>query len=71
MIGSAFCQIAPGRIGVAGREPNGTRQMDQRFEGLGVPADGTSAATDDNGDFGTSPIFGQLLDKPRLACVTI
>lgn len=46
MIGSAFRQIAPGRVGVAGREPNGTRQMDQRFEGLGVPgADGTSAAT--------------------------
>jgi hypothetical protein len=58
MIGSAFRQIAPGRIGVAGREPNGTRQMDQRFEGLGVPADGTSAATVGNGDFGTSPIFG-------------
>ena len=23
-----------------------------------------------SGDFGTSPIFGQLLDKPRLACTS-
>ena len=29
-----------------------------------MPADGTSAATEGNGDFGTSPIFGQLSDKP-------
>jgi hypothetical protein len=28
-----------------------------------VPADGTSAATEGNGDFGTSPIFGQLSDN--------
>ena len=28
-----------------------------------VPADGTSAATGGNGDFGTSPIFGQLSDE--------
>jgi hypothetical protein len=33
-----------------------------------VPADGTSAASRGNGDFGTSPIFGQLSDKPLLAC---
>jgi hypothetical protein len=32
-----------------------------------VPADGTRAATVRNGDFGTSPIFGQLSDKPLLA----
>jgi hypothetical protein len=32
-----------------------------------VPTDGTSAATGGNGDFGTSPIFGQLSDKPLLA----
>ena len=32
-----------------------------------VPADGTRAATAANGDFGTSPIFGQLSDKPLLA----
>jgi hypothetical protein len=32
-----------------------------------VPADGTSAATVGNGDFGTSPIFGQLSGKPLLA----
>jgi hypothetical protein len=29
-----------------------------------VPADGTRAATVGNGDFGTSPIFGQLSGKP-------
>jgi hypothetical protein len=39
------------------------------LELLFVPADGTSAATEGNGDFGTSPIFGQLSDKPQLACV--
>ena len=33
-----------------------------------VPADGTRAATVGNGDFGTSPIFGQLSDKRLLAC---
>ena len=32
-----------------------------------VPADGTRAATVGNGDFGTSPIFGQLSGKPLLA----
>ena len=32
-----------------------------------VPADGTRAATVRSGDFGTSPIFGQLSDKPLLA----
>jgi hypothetical protein len=34
-----------------------------------VPADGTRAATAANGGFGTSPIFGQLSDKPLLACM--
>ena len=34
-----------------------------------MPADGTSAATEGNGDFGTSPIFGQLSDKPLLASI--
>jgi hypothetical protein len=29
-----------------------------------VPADGTWAVTWKNGDFGRSPIYGQLLDKP-------
>ena len=33
-----------------------------------VPADGTRAATVGNGDFGTSPIFGQLSGKPA-ACL--
>ena len=32
-----------------------------------VPADGTSAAAEGNGDFGRSPIFGQLSDKLLLA----
>jgi hypothetical protein len=32
-----------------------------------VPADGTRAATIRNGDFGTSPFFGQLADKLLLA----
>jgi hypothetical protein len=38
-----------------------------------VPADGTCAATGEreNGDFGTSPIYGQLSDKPRLAFVSL
>ena len=34
-------------------------------------ADGTSAATGGNGDFGTSPIFGQLSDKPLLVLCTV
>jgi len=34
-----------------------------------VPADGTTAATAGNGNFGTLPFFGQLTDKPLLACV--
>jgi hypothetical protein len=32
-----------------------------------VPADGIRAATVGNGDFGTSPIFGQLSGKLLLA----
>lgn len=32
-----------------------------------MPADGTSAASEGTGDFGTSPIFGQLSDKQLLA----
>jgi hypothetical protein len=31
-----------------------------------VPADGATAATVQNGDFGTSPFFEQLSDKPKL-----
>jgi hypothetical protein len=31
-----------------------------------VPADGTTAATVRNGDFGTSPFFGQHSDRPQL-----
>ena len=33
-----------------------------------MPADGTSAAGGGTGDFGTSPILGQLSDKRLLAC---
>ena len=32
-----------------------------------VPTDGTRAANMGTGDFGTSPIFGKLSDKPLLA----
>ena len=34
-----------------------------------VPTDGTRAANMGTGDFGTSPIFEQLSDKPLLASV--
>jgi hypothetical protein len=34
-----------------------------------MPADGTRAANVGTGDFGTSPIFGQLSDKPQLASI--
>jgi len=37
-----------------------------------VPADGTSAAAEGNGDFGRSPIFGQLSDKLLLVlCIHV
>jgi len=36
-----------------------------------VPADGTSAAAEGNGDFGGSPIFGQLSDKLLLVLCTL
>ena len=34
-----------------------------------VPTDGTRAANMRDRDFGTSPIFGQLSDKPLLASI--
>ena len=34
-----------------------------------VPADGITAATVENENFGTSPFFGQLSDKRPLACI--
>jgi hypothetical protein len=43
---------------------------DATLLGVFVPADGTRAATMRNGDFGTSPIFGQLSDKPLLAYIS-
>jgi len=39
------------------------RAMDQ-FQSFSVPADGTRLPLKETGDFGTSPIFGQLSDKP-------
>ena len=36
-----------------------------------VPADGTRAANVGTGDFGTSPIFVQLSDKPLLASILL
>jgi hypothetical protein len=39
------------------------------FQNVLVPADGTTATTVRNGDFGTSPFFEQLSHKPRLPCV--
>ena len=38
---------------------------------VGMPADGAIAATAGNGDFGTSPFFGQLLDEPQLASINL
>jgi hypothetical protein len=35
-----------------------------------LPADGNALPNGENGDFGTSPIYGQLSDKPRLAWVS-
>jgi hypothetical protein len=42
------------------REPN-------YILGIAVPTDGIRAASRGTGDFGTSPIFGQLSGKPLLA----
>ena len=41
------------------------------FQNVIVPADGATAATVRNGDFGTSPFFEQLSDKPQLACMCL
>jgi hypothetical protein len=43
--------------------------MDIEGAHMALFADGTRTATVGNGDFGTSPIFGQLSDKPLLACI--
>ena len=51
------------------RKPRILSRIAALFGVVIMPADGTSAATEGNGDFGTSPIFGQLSDKPQLACV--
>jgi hypothetical protein len=36
-----------------------------------LPADGTALPNGGTGDFGTSPICGQLLDKPLLAFIKL
>jgi len=51
---------------------DGTRAERNSIWSVIVPADGTCAATwrrRKKGDFGTSPIYGQLSDKPLLAFV--
>ena len=52
----------PGRSWAPAREPNSL------FEAI-VPTDDTRAANMRDRDFGTSPIFGQLSDKPLLASI--
>jgi hypothetical protein len=59
------------RVGTKAADTHGTRADRNSIWSVIVPADGTSAATDGNGDFGTSPIFGQLSDKPALACIWV
>ena len=44
-----------------------TRSRTNSIWSVIVPTDGTRAASSGTGDFGTSPIFGQLSDKPLLA----
>ena len=46
---------------------HGTRAKRSSIIKCSVPADGTSAASGGTEDFGTSPVFGQLSDKPLLA----
>ena len=58
--GSVSDARMPGRSWAPAREPNSL------FEAI-VPTDGTRAANMRDRDFGTSPIFGQLSDKPLLA----
>jgi hypothetical protein len=36
-----------------------------------LPADGTALPNGGNGDFGTSPIYGQISDKPLLAFIEL
>jgi hypothetical protein len=43
-------------------------RADRTSIGVIVPADGKSAATEDNGDFGTSPIFWAAL-RQATACL--
>jgi hypothetical protein len=42
-------------------------EHERLFLGAIVPADGITAATVGNGNFGTSPFSGQLVGKPLLA----
>jgi hypothetical protein len=67
MIGSAFRQIAPGRVGVAGREPNGGKWIKDLKVWVCLPMAPVLPLTDSRGS-GQSPPFGQLSGKQRLAC---
>src|SRR5713226_6839448 len=49
----------------------GTRSRTQPIWSVFMPADGNRAANMGTGDFGTSPIFVQLSDKPLLASVCL
>ena len=57
------------REGTKAADAHGTRTDASLFLSVIVPADGTSAAGGGTGDFGTSPILGQLSDKQLLACI--
>jgi len=52
-----------------GTGAHGTCIQTQLYLECIVPADGTRAANVGTGDFGTSPIFMQLSDKPLLAII--
>jgi hypothetical protein len=52
-----------------GADAFGTRSRTKLIWSVIMPADGTRAANVGIGDFGTSPIFLQLSDKPLLASV--
>jgi hypothetical protein len=64
-------QRAASSEGTKATDAYGTRAERSSILRVIVPTDGTSAATGGNGDFGTSPIFGQLSDKPLLASILL
>ena len=50
------------------RLPNGSRAERSSFEVLLCLPTAPALPTEGSGDFGTSPFYGQLSDKPLLAC---